>query len=248
MRIMPANNTSGLVHWLAGKAPDSIGLLYTPNRTEKPISYLPYVLDNGAYSAAINGRDFNWTLWWAAVDKYCNHYQVPEWLVLPDKPFDSLRTFRLWNDFYGEHTQRARTVNFALAVQDGMTPKQIEVLPRKPDVIFIGGSTDWKWKTVKDWCSAFPRVHVARVNGRKSLDICHAAGAESCDGSGWFRGREAQLLEMVSYIAEQNKLDIKECFEAVHSSRLRHSTQGVLQLRAEANEIAGAVELARGSK
>ena len=51
MLVMPANNTSGLVHWLAGKAPGSIGHLYTPARTESPKSWLPYVLDNGAFAA-----------------------------------------------------------------------------------------------------------------------------------------------------------------------------------------------------
>lgn len=226
---MPANNTDGLVHWLAGKAPEAVGHLYTPNRTERPKSWLPYALDNGAFAAAIKKEEFNWKKWNDALDRYCNHAQLPIWLVVPDVPFDGEQTLRDWNR--EAPILKKLGVPLALAVQDGMTVQDVVRLDLHPDVIFVGGTTEWKWKTVSEWCRIWPRVHVARVNGRRALDICQKHGAESCDGSGWFRGDLKQILELVGFIAEHHNLDPKECAEAAKSSRYLRDQQGVLQLK-----------------
>jgi len=54
--------------------------------------------------------------------------------------------------------------------------------------------------------AAFPRVHVGRINGEKGLWECHEAGAESCDGTGWFRGGNTegnkQLQMLLRYLEE----------------------------------------------
>lgn len=227
MRIMPANNTSGLVHWLAGKAPESIGLLYTPARKESPRSWLPYALDNGAFAAAVNEKPFDWKAWEVAVEFFCHHEQPPLWLVVPDIPFDGQGTLRQWNELANGHRQFG--VPLALAVQDGMEAHDVEQLTIIPDIIFIGGSTEWKWATVEMWCNRFPRVHVARVNGRRGLDICAKHGAESCDGSGWFRGRLPQLIELTGFIADRYGLNPAECAAAAASSRYARDAQKVMQ-------------------
>ena len=92
---------------------------------------------------------------------------------------------------------RACTVVFA--VQDGMT---VDDVPSNADVIFVGGTTEWKWQTVAMWCKAFQRVHVGRVNEYKRLWMCHDAGAESCDGSGWTRGDQRQFRGLLAYLEE----------------------------------------------
>lgn len=227
MMIMPANNTSGLVHYLAGRAPGSIGHLYTPNRTERPKSWLPYCLDNGAFAAKINGREFDWDAWHVALDRYTAHPQAPIWLVVPDVVFDGTATLEQWNQL-AERYRKLR-VPLALAVQDGITPDDVRGLAVQPDVIFIGGSTDWKWDSLASWCGEFSRVHVARVNGRKGLDAAYLAGAESCDGSGWFRGDVRQLLDMCEFIADTHGLPKNELREATRS--LRHSREAQLVLR-----------------
>lgn len=225
---MPANNTSGLVHYLAGLAPKSIGHLYTPARKEHPKSWLPYALDNGAFALASRGADFDEEAWRIALEFFAHHAQPPHWLVVPDVPFDGERTVELWKST--AHTYKQFHVPLALAVQDGMTPESVHDLEVQPDVIFIGGTTAWKWDNVRGWCQSFERVHVARVNGRAGLDICQDAGAESCDGSGWFRGNPAQLEALVEFIAEHNNLDRRELLNAVASTRLARSRQGVLRL------------------
>ena len=85
----------------------------------------------------------------------------------------------------------------AFAVQDGMTSGDV---PAEADVVFVGGSTAWKRRTMHEWCDHFPRVHVGRVNTGRWLWECDEAGAESCDGTGWFRGDKAQTNSLLSYL------------------------------------------------
>lgn len=39
------------------------------------------------------------------------------------------------------------------------------------------------------WCKNFKRVHVGRVNNERRLQYCEDIGAESVDGTGWFRDK-----------------------------------------------------------
>lgn len=84
-----------------------------------------------------------------------------------------------------------------------------EDVPSDADVIFVGGSTEWKRQAIVPWCQRFPRVHVGRINTDKWLRYCEAAGAESVDGTGWFRGRlmgngvdTGQAKELTEWLAE----------------------------------------------
>jgi hypothetical protein len=83
-----------------------------------------------------------------------------------------------------------------------MTPQDV---PSDADVIFVGGSTDWKRRTMSMWCEVFDRVHVGRINTERWLWECDEAGAESCDGTGWFRGRQAQLDGLLSYLSRSRQ-------------------------------------------
>jgi len=96
---------------------------------------------------------------------------------------DSDKTISQWL----EHHDEIDFCKRALAVQNGMTPEQVKTLPVQPDVIFVGGARNWKFETLSDWCKHFDRVHVGRVNGVQKSIECQALGAESVDGTGWFR-------------------------------------------------------------
>ena len=73
---------------------------------------------------------------------------------------------------------------------------------RKCHVVFVGGTTAWKWKTLRTWTENFPRVHVGRVNTDRMLWMAHECGAESCDGTGWFRGDQVQFAGLLSYLEQ----------------------------------------------
>jgi len=80
----------------------------------------------------------------------------------------------------------------AMAVQDGMTVDQVKAV--NPEVVCVGGTTEWKWATIEEWARSFPRVHLLRCNAPAKLDYLEALGVESCDGTGWNRGDRNQTV------------------------------------------------------
>jgi len=152
-------------------------------------------LDNDAFTHFKNGTPYDFIAWRSLLGRIRDAGQTPLWAAVPDVVTDRAATIRQW----GEWAFLIQEIGWktALVVQDGMTIQDVERC--KPDVVFVGGSTGWKWATAHKWCQDFPRVHVGRVNGKRRLWHCQRIGAESCDGSGWTRGttkgREARQLE-----------------------------------------------------
>ena len=106
------------------------------------------------------------------------------------------------DDWCGEWDQWAPRLQkdgwaLAMAVQDDMKPEDV---PGEAEVVFVGGTTLWKRRTIHMWCEEFSRVHVGRINTEKWLWACHRAGAESTDGTGWFRGSARQLNGLKRYL------------------------------------------------
>ncbi len=183
MTVMPADNTGILIGYLAGRFPGRVGHLFSPRPGRVPCGpfpFMPFALDNGAFAA---GEDWDESRWFKMLDWAKLSGQSPSWALVPDVVGDSIRTLRKW-DIYRDRVRKYGWP-LAFAVQDGMVCGDV---PGDADVIFIGGSTSWKWRTMAEWCESFPRVHVGRVNSWRRLWQCHDAGAESCDGTGWTRG------------------------------------------------------------
>lgn len=199
--VMPANNGKWQVHYWQGRY-GGLGHLYSPGGARGPWPHLPYALDNGAYPAFTSGKPWDEAAWLRHVDYYLAAALPPRWLLVPDVVQDRGATLDRWRHYepWLRCNRDLSRCALALAVQDGMEPADV---PAGVDVVFVGGSTDWKWATVRAWCAAFPRVHVGRVNGYRGLRICADAGAESCDGTGWFRGDQAQLAGLERFLTEQ---------------------------------------------
>jgi hypothetical protein len=146
-------------------------------------------LDNGAFSCwkpkTNTFDDAKWARTEAAWQRLIVWAQVaptpPLWAILPDVPGNAVRTLEKWLEFAPGLTSFPR----ALAVQDGMTVAQVQALKVQPDVIAIGGTTDWKWATLGEWVKAYRRIHVLRVNQPPLLYQLEELGVESCDGTGW---------------------------------------------------------------
>lgn len=233
MRIMVANNTHGLVHFWAGKY-GGLGHLYSPARIEKPVPWLPYALDNGAFSAFTSGNPWNEALWIKHVERYAFNALRPQWAIVPDVVANRDATLANWVR-YAPVMVKDYHLDLAIAVQDGMSFDDVEQLDPKPSIVFVGGSTEWKWETIGDWARAFPRVHVGRVNSAKCLNICASLGIESCDGTGWFRGKAAQIMELGVFLAAQAGQSIIEVEWVVGHTRRKTMDQGVIPLP----EVAG---------
>jgi hypothetical protein len=190
MIVMPANATGWFWHCIARET-GRIGHLFSPGAQRGPWPWFPYALDNGAFSAW-DQDDNVWRedLWdveaWRKMIRWAQaQAQQPRWAIVPDWIGCGARTIERWYQFKKE-------VPFAkaLAVQDGMSVAQAKDI--NPDVICVGGTTEWKWATVEMWAKSFPRVHVLRVNSPQKLAYLDQLGVESCDGTGWNRGDRTQ--------------------------------------------------------
>ncbi len=192
---MVTNNTGWRTHYLQGKY-GGLGLLMSPDGLRGPYPHLPYALDNGAFPAWANGKEWDQRSFEKGLEWGRKQNLKPRWVVVPDVVTEAEATIERWHDW----APRMANLGFklALAVQDGMTAQDAQTL--NPDVIFVGGTKLWKMQTLSMWCAEFPRVHVGRINGLAGLMACHAAGAESVDGTGFFRGSRTQLGGLIKYI------------------------------------------------
>ena len=179
-----------------GKYPGRLGHLHSVERLSEPIQGIPWACDNGVFGAWSSGKSWSEEPLYRFLDNYAAW--KPLWVVVPDWVGDRDETLRRWD----QHAPalQAFGVPLAMAVQDGMTPDDV---PAECSVVFVGGSTSWKWRNLTMWTSAFPRVHVGRVNSIRLLLMAENAGAESCDGTGWFRD-PTRTAELASYLSKDH--------------------------------------------
>ena len=187
--VMPSNHSSPAVHYMAGAYPTQIGWLVGPSaRTKtKMRPWMPYALDNDAFSAWTHNKPWDVVAWRELLSWASSNEQPPLWALVPDQVADRDETLRKWSAHSGE--VRCAGLKPAFAVQDGMTAKDV---PHDAEVVFVGGTTDWKWSTLAGWAEMFPWIHVGRVNSVEKLEVCADLGVKSVDGTGWFRDESCQ--------------------------------------------------------
>jgi hypothetical protein len=172
-----------------------VGNLFQPGAFWKA-SPLNFALDNYVYSSWSKGQEWPEDKFIALLDKVKASGKTPSWVVCPDSVGDAAKSIALWKEW----APRLREYGWplAFAVQDGQTGS---LVPNDADVIFVGGTTEWKRATIKAWCANFPRVHVARINTYRWLWHCHECGAESIDGTGWFWKDKPKHYQLLDYLA-----------------------------------------------
>lgn len=204
MIVMPSNNGGIQIGYLAGKYEGRVGWLLSPDGWQKPPSWMPYAIDNGAYGAYMNNKPWDEDGFLDHLEKTKTAPKKPLWVVVPDVVANRDATIEKWKEWSNRIKEILFNVPLAFAVQDGMTKSDV---PKDADVIFVGGTTSWKWKNLHEWTNNFKRVHVGRVNSERLLWIAHEAGAESCDGTGWVRGGEERLQELWRYLEQSQNGD-----------------------------------------
>lgn len=181
MMVLCSNHSSkeflDYVHEHKGK----LGWIMGPTFWKKPRIGIPFALDNDAFIAWKTGTQWNESAWLKMIDKIKDSGQKPRWILAPDKVGDRWGTISLWHKYLP--ILRQTGWELAFAVQDHM---QICDVPYGAVVVFVGGTTHWKWRTARMWCQHFPRVHIGRVRTKK-LQLAEEMGAESVDGSGFLR-------------------------------------------------------------
>lgn len=180
------------------------GRLVSPVHWRAPQDDLPWVFDNGAFSAYIQGKPF-------PLDKFVLHlarlihHKPPDFGVVPDivgGGFESL-TFsisHLDTMWWG--------VPSYLAVQDGMTLQDVEPVLHLFQGIFVGGtcktntrgnrldlepakarSSGWKWDSAQAWVQLAhkhgKKCHIGRVGAFHDIVEARRIGADSIDSTSW---------------------------------------------------------------
>lgn len=184
MMLMPANHSSQPFRDLVARYPGRLGWLVGPSSILKTKlrTEIPFALDNDAYSAFKNGTPWSEAEWLRMLNRVEKSGFRPLWAIVPDVVGNREATLTLWGKYVHEVNQRGWMAAFA--VQDGMTPDDV---PKGADVVFVGGTTIWKWRTMPTWTKHFPHVHVGRVNELRRVWSCEEHGVKSVDGSGWFK-------------------------------------------------------------
>lgn len=209
--MLLCTNSNQLWHYLAGRYPGKVGFIIGPKNLKKQVlrSWMPFALDNDAYICWSTKRPWDEKEWIKMLDHVRLTRMKPMWCIVPDVVADRTATLENWKRY--APVIRSYKWPLAFAAQDGMTPDDV---PTDADVVFIGGTTKWKWRHIGDFAKNFKRVHVGRVNTLRRLLICEEHNVESCDGSGWFRatsnGRQAsQMILWIEGHRDNNmKLDI----------------------------------------
>lgn len=208
MIVMPANSTGWFWHSLARET-GRIGHLYSPRAQRGPWPWFPYALDNGAFSCWDQELNLFDEAKWLSIENHWHRLLFwaeaapikPLWAIVPDVPGNAGATLDRWPKYVGQ----LGSVPPALAVQDGMTASDVRQLRPAPEVICVGGTTEWKWATVERWAQAFPRVHVLRCNAPDRLAELEALGIESTDGTGWSRGDRKQTAGLEAWARSRAK-------------------------------------------
>jgi hypothetical protein len=186
--------------------------MFSPGGFKEPRAWLPYAIDNGKFSVWSAGKQWIESEFFALLDRCRLSQFKPMWITVPDEVANVHATESL---FYLYET-RLREYGWPLAyvVQDGATESRV---PKSADIVFVGGTTKWKWQNAKRFCESFSRVHVGRVNWVDKLEYCESIGAESCDGTGFFRGGpdSIQALQLVDFISgHRRENEQRRLFEA----------------------------------
>jgi len=160
------------------------GLLLTPDRPELRPGWppLPYAVDNGAWGCHQQGIEWTPGRWLSLVRE---HGRTALWCVLPDVVMGGEASLRRSLFWLGRVYPMA--ARWLIAVQDGMTAERLAAHVGPKVGVFVGGSTEWKEATLPMWGALCRNkgawFHVGRMNSRRKLLLCTAAGADSVDGT-----------------------------------------------------------------
>ena len=93
----------------------------------------------------------------------------------------------------------------AFVAQDGMTPADV---PNNAYAVFVGGSTDWKLKNAHIFKGSATWLHVGRVNSEERIRWAEGIGADSVDGTGFFRARDKKYNAFIEFFEGRKQMEI----------------------------------------
>lgn len=178
---------------------DAIRCIITPKQGNRIPDGVRYCADNGCFGKGYPGDDA-WRDWVAALP-----LDRCDFVVAPDVVGDAAATL-LRSEPHLEWLERIGAPR-AFVAQDGA---EIVGVPWGMfDVLFIGGSTEWKLgPEARDLVAEAKRfgksVHMGRVNSRTRLRYAAAIGCDSADGTYIAFGPDRNLPRVLAWLDEIN--------------------------------------------
>jgi len=125
-------------------------------------------------------------------------------VACPDVVGDCAATLELWCEWAGQIMDEGYVPAFVC--QDGQDP---ETIPAVAEVLFIGGSTEFKMGAGARACIAEGKkrvawVHVGRVNSQRRLAYFSSLGVDSSDGTTINRGPEVKRRLLDSQLNQRS--------------------------------------------
>lgn len=183
---------------------NNLGLITTPKQGNKHVSGVPWVADNGCYSKGYPG-DAKWFAW---LESLTEHAPRCLFAVAPDVVADAVATLKRSAPWL----PRIRALGYpaALVAQDGL--ETLAVSWDEFDVLFIGGSTEWKLGShaahlIAEAKAHGKRVHMGRVNSLERLRGAHLRGCDTADGTYIAFGPDVNLPDVLRWLRTVNTQD-----------------------------------------
>ena len=178
-----------------------LGIMVSPSVTKPPnkdFSKFKCCLDNGAFRNWQRGYPFMESSFFACMEK-CHKVGIDlHFIVCPDIVTGGKDSLAFSMEY--ARTKLKTAQNLALAVQDGVTPKDVsnEYLGNFTH-IFVGGTREWKWETADEWVkyahSKDLKCHIGRCGTLDRLEYARDMGADSVDSTNMARNDSWNTIE-----------------------------------------------------
>lgn len=178
-----------------------LGAILTPAQGNRLPDGAVWAADNGCFGKGYPG-DAEWLAW---LERLSPDADRCLFAVAPDVVADAEAT--LARSVPWLPAIRALGYKAALVAQDGL--EHLDVPWQEFDVLFIGGSTEWKLSPAAAALAAEARrrgkgVHMGRVNSRRRWSYAEHIGCDSVDGTYLVFGPDTNLPRLRSWTTQQS--------------------------------------------
>jgi hypothetical protein len=153
---------------------------------------MPWFFDNGAFSDWKTGANFNFEKFTKRLLEIegkarFNIIPDPDFVVVPDRVAEgkkSLQCSKAWMPYLNQNFPYFK---YYLAIQDGMNIDDVEkqIILRKFDGLFLGGTKKWKYKEGHKWVALAHEyglpIHCGGIGTRKNTLWAKMTGFDSVD-------------------------------------------------------------------
>jgi len=192
------------------------GIMVTPvswkNADRQCVPWRYWALDNGAYKAYTDGKDFDENTFLKTVfEKVPRSELLPDFIVTPDIVGAGLESLQFSLD-WRSRLKSLSQYNWYLAVQDGMRYEDINLVLDLFDGIFVGGTNKWKVKTGEGWVKLAHRnnipCHFGRIGTYKRIVWAMRVNADSIDSTAFFSWKSSDAYERLDSARLQTLLEV----------------------------------------